>query len=251
MFAQFADLNIQKMTICLFFIKGRNWYFSQWVVKRWSFVLKNAPTKALSHILLNKRDLEIAVAKLNHKLYFTNVLPIFMWDFFSTYFHFPFSLAISFPMPSMQRLLSDTGGIQHYVYAISNTALRACNVCDGSRRGQWCTHPPPQPRWKSCLMLNEADSEMAGVATSLLVINFCLHWIGYKLHHDCRKAHEIQTSVCAAWCCGIWDLVSGWVAGAGGGSPSPPHPFPACTSPYQFCAMGTIGLTDGWKGPSY
>ena len=183
MFAQFADLNIQKMTICLFFIKGRNWYFS--------------------------------------KLYFTNVLPIFMWDFFSTYFHFPFSLAISFPMPSMQRLLSDTGGIQHYVYAISNTALRACNVCDGSRRGQWCTHPPPQPRWKSCLMLNEADSEMAGVATSLLVINFCLHWIGYKLHHHCRKAHEIQTSVCAAWCCGIWDLVSGWVAGAGGGSPSP------------------------------
>lgn len=53
------------------------------------FCFAECPTRALSHILLNKRDLEIAVAKLNHKLYFTNILPIFMWDFFLYLFSFP------------------------------------------------------------------------------------------------------------------------------------------------------------------
>ena len=107
------------------------------------------PTRALSHILFRNRDLEAAVRKLNHKLHFTNILRIFMWDFFSTYFHFPFSLAISFPTPSMQGLLLDTGGAQPYAHAISKTALGG-RMCDmylmGVRdRDSDALIPPPQP----------------------------------------------------------------------------------------------------------
>lgn len=106
------------------------------------------PTRALSHILFRNRDLEAVVRKLNHKLHFTNILPVFTWDFFPTYFHFPFSLVISFPTPSMQRLLLDTRGAQPYARAISNTALDT-QECDmylmGARdRDGDALIPPPQ-----------------------------------------------------------------------------------------------------------
>lgn len=90
-----------------------------------------------------------------------------MWDFLSTYFRFSFCLAISFPTPSMQRLLLDTGGAQPYVRAISKVAL-CKQECDmylmGARdRNGDSLIPPPQPWWKPHLMLNKVDS-MTGMS---------------------------------------------------------------------------------------